>query len=160
MWTHSWPHTGHSHGSEAIATNDDDDACSGGASTLTVDVDAVASGEPFDLFIAVGYRQRPKPATTGASRASKRGVHYELLLMCEDLPVLALEQATPHLDLLADAVAFGVRVWLLAAFGVSSVLMIKNLYHILHAVVAIERSARCEYKSYHGCPEQERAGAD
>ena len=92
--------------SEAIATNDDDDACSGGASTLTVDVDAVASGEPFDLFIAVGYRQRPKPATTGASRASKRGVHYELLLMCEDLPVLALEQATPHLDLLADAVGF------------------------------------------------------
>jgi hypothetical protein len=59
---------------------------------------------------------------------------------------------TRGLHLLADLVAFGVRVGLLVGYGVSSVLMIKNLYHVLHALVAIERTARCKYPRGHGMP--------
>ena len=40
--------------------------------------------------------------------------------------------------------AFGVRVGLLISYGVSSVLMIKNLYHVMHALVAIERTRSCD----------------
>ena len=62
---------------------------------------------------------------------------------------------TRGLHLVADLVAFGVRVGLLAGYGVSSVLMIKNLYHVLHALVAIERTGRCEYPLGHRCPRRE-----